>query len=65
MEGSARLIRQLISTKTTSTSDVGLIKKYNKEDAQKVIRYVKGCNDYLLKYIKYPAADTELCNAVM
>ena len=22
------------------------------------------CNDYLLKYIKYPAADIEYCNAV-
>ena len=41
VKGSARLIRQMISIKVTSTSDVGLIKKCNKEDAQKVIRYAK------------------------
>ena len=37
VEGSVRLIRQLISTKVTKTSDVGLIKKGNKEDPQKVM----------------------------
>ena len=39
VDGSAKLIRQLISTKVNKISDVGLIKKCNKEDSQKVIRY--------------------------
>ena len=32
VEGSVRLIRQLISTKVDKSSDVGLIKKCNRED---------------------------------
>ena len=29
-----------------------------------MIRYVKTCNNYVLKYIKYPTAEREYCNAV-
>jgi len=41
IERSIRLIRQLTETKLTLGSDVGLIKKCNKEDTGKVNRYVK------------------------
>ena len=64
VEGSVKLIRQLISTKVDTSSDVGLMKKCNREDTQKVIRYSKQCNEYFLKYIKYPSADIEYCTAV-
>ena len=64
VEGSVRLIRQLISTKVEKSSEVGLINKCNREDAQKIFRYSKQCNEYLLKYIKYPSADIEYCTAV-
>lgn len=45
-------------------SDVGLIKKCNKEDTGKINRHVKTCSDGLLKYIKYPNADESFCSDV-
>ena len=64
IERSIRLIRQLTETKLTLGSDVGLIKKCNKEDTGKVNRYVKACGDDLLRYIKYPGADQEFCDEI-
>ena len=61
VEGSVRLIKQLISTQISKSTDLGLIKKCNKEDAQKVIRCAKMTNDYLLKYIGYATSDLEYC----
>ncbi len=64
IERSIRLIRQLTETELTLGSDVGLIKKCNKEDTGKVNRYVKACEDNLLRYIKYPGADQEFCDEI-
>ena len=64
IERSVRLIRQLTSTRITIGSDVGLIKKCNKEDTGKINRHVKTCSDDLLKYIKYPNADESFCSDV-
>ena len=64
IERSVRLIRQLTSTRVTIGSDVGLIKKCNKEDTGKINRHVKTCSDDLLKYIKYPDADEGFCSDV-
>ena len=64
IERSVRLIRQLTSTRVTISSDVGLIKKCNKEDTGKINRHVKTCSDDLLKYIKYPEADEGFCSDV-
>ena len=64
IERSIRLIRQLTETKLTLGSDVGLIKKCNKEDTGKVNRYVKACGDDLLRYVKYPEADQAFCDEI-
>ena len=54
VEGSVRLIRQLISTKVNKNSDVGLIEKCTREDAQRVVRYTKSCSHNLFKYTRHP-----------
>ena len=64
IERSIRQIRQLTATVINMGSDVGLIKKCNKEDTSKVNKYVKTCGDDLLKYIKYPDTDQEFCKEV-
>ena len=64
IERSIRQIRQLTATVINMGSDVGLIKKCNKEDTSKVNKYVKTCGDDLVKYIKYPDADQEFCREV-
>ena len=64
IERSIRQIRQLTATVVNMGSDVGLIKKCNKEDTSKVNKYVKTCGDDLVKYIKYPDADQEFCREV-
>ena len=64
IERSLRLIRQLTSTTLTPNSDITLIKKCNKEDTKKVVGYAKSCGEDLLRYIKYPSADPQVCNTV-
>ena len=64
IERSVRLIRQLISTNLTPNSDITLIKKCNKEDTKKVVGYAKSCGEDLLRYIKYPSADPQVCSTV-
>ena len=64
IERSIRQIRQLTATMINMGSDVGLIKKCNKEDTSKVYKYVKTCGDDLLKYIKYPDTDQGFCREV-
>ena len=64
IERSIRQIRQLTATVINMGSDVGLIKKCNKEDTSKVNKYVKACGDDLLKYIKYPDTDPDFCKEV-
>jgi len=64
IERSIRQIRQLTATVINMGSDVGLIKKCNKEDTSKVNKYVKTCGDDLVRYIKYPDADPEFCREV-
>ena len=64
IERSIRQIRQLTATVINMGSDVGLIKKCNKEDTSKVNKYVKTCGDDLLKYIKYPDTDQGFCREV-
>ena len=64
IERSIRQIRQLTATVINMGSDVGLIKKCNKEDTSKVNKYVKTCGDDLLKYIKYQDTDQGFCREV-
>ena len=64
IERSVRLIRQLTSTTLTPNSDITLIKKCNKEDTKKVVGYAKSCGEDLLRYVKYPSADPQVCNTV-
>ena len=64
IERSVKLIAQLISTEIIDTNDLGLIRKCNKEDAQKITKYSRECRDGLLKYVSYPGADNDYCSRV-
>ena len=64
IEWSVKLISQLISTEIIDTNDLRLIRKCNKEDAQKITKYSRECRDGFLKYVSYPGADNDYCSRV-